>query len=91
MASQNAAGRVSFLGLLTLLFIGLKLGRVIAWPWLLVLAPLWLPIVSAFLFGLLAVLAALLVPRSVRSLRYLRSLLFRSPSPSPSPSPEVRP
>lgn len=29
------------LGLLGLLFIGLKLGHVIAWSWLLVLAPFW--------------------------------------------------
>lgn len=32
---------VSFLALLALLFIGLKLGRVITWSWWWVLAPIW--------------------------------------------------
>lgn len=32
-----------FLGLLTIAFVVLKLTGVIAWPWLWVLAPLWLP------------------------------------------------
>ena len=36
-------GGVSFLGLLTLLFIGLKLMGHIAWSWIWVLAPLWFP------------------------------------------------
>lgn len=30
---------------LTLLFIGLKLGKVITWTWPWVLAPLWIPVV----------------------------------------------
>ncbi len=33
--------KVGFFGLLGLLFIGLKLGKVITWPWLLVTLPLW--------------------------------------------------
>lgn len=36
--------KVGFLPLLALLFIGLKLGGVIAWSWLWVLSPLWMPI-----------------------------------------------
>ena len=32
--------KVGFLGLLTLLFVGLKLGGVISWSWWLVLSPL---------------------------------------------------
>ena len=39
-------GKVSFLGLLCLLFIGLKLGGVIAWSWLWVTAPIWLPVTA---------------------------------------------
>ena len=35
---------VSFLGLLTLLFIGLKLTGYITWSWIWILAPLWIPI-----------------------------------------------
>ena len=40
---------VSFLGLLTLLFIGLKLTGYITWSWIWVLAPLWIPISIALL------------------------------------------
>ena len=42
----NSRG-VSFLGLLTLLFIGLKLGGVIDWSWWLVLLPLYGPFALA--------------------------------------------
>ncbi len=34
---------VSFCGLLTILFIALKLTKVITWSWWWVMAPLWLP------------------------------------------------
>lgn len=46
--SKNTSG-VGFLGLLTLLFIGLKLTGHIAWSWIWVLAPLWIPISIALL------------------------------------------
>ena len=42
-------GGVSFLGLLTLLFIGLKLTGYITWSWIWVLAPIWIPISIALL------------------------------------------
>lgn len=50
-----------FLTLLTILFIGLKLGHVVTWPWLWVLAPIWIPI--AVTLGLIAIISiiALLV------------------------------
>ena len=47
MSSKNTGG-VGFLGLLTLLFIGLKLTGHITWSWVWILAPLWIPI-SIFL------------------------------------------
>lgn len=47
----QATGGVGFGGLLTLLFIGLKLGGVIDWSWWWVLAPLWLPL--ALILGVL--------------------------------------
>lgn len=37
----------SFLTLLLILFIGLKLGKVIAWSWLWVLSPIWIPLAAA--------------------------------------------
>jgi hypothetical protein len=42
---------VSFLGLLALLFIGLKLGGVIAWSWWLVLLPVYLVPVGMLLIA----------------------------------------
>lgn len=42
---------VGFPGLLALLFIGLRLSDVIDWPWIWVLAPLWIaPLLGLFLF-----------------------------------------
>lgn len=52
-------GGVGFAGLLTILFIGLKLAGYIAWPWLWVLSPLWIPIaVTLFIFVLVLIAAA---------------------------------
>lgn len=42
-ASSSSSSGIGFGGALALLFIGLKLGHVIAWSWWWVLAPLWLP------------------------------------------------
>lgn len=51
---QNSDDRsVGFLGLLTLLFIGLKLTNYIDWEWYWVLSPLWLPF--AVFFGIIIV------------------------------------
>jgi len=58
--------RIGFLGMLGLIFIGMKLAGVIAWPWLWVLAPFWLPtaffICSLILGPLLAVGTIALAP-----------------------------
>jgi hypothetical protein len=45
---------VSLTDLLGVLFIGLKLGGVIDWPWLWVLAPIWMPISLAILLLVIA-------------------------------------
>lgn len=41
-----------FCGLLTILFIGLKLTHYIEWSWLWVLSPIWIPAVFVFLIVL---------------------------------------
>ena len=46
---REGSGGIGFLGLLTILFIGLKLGGVITWSWIWVLAPLWLGFGLGFL------------------------------------------
>lgn len=43
--SEKTSGGVGFFGLLTLLFIALKLTGYITWSWWWVLAPFWGPIV----------------------------------------------
>lgn len=48
MNNKNTNG-VGFLGLLTILFIGLKLTGYITWSWIWVLAPLWIPISLALI------------------------------------------
>lgn len=37
-------GGIGFCGMLTILFIGLKLGNIVDWSWWWVLAPMWLPL-----------------------------------------------
>ena len=41
---NSKSGGIGFCGLLTILFIGLKLTNNIDWSWLWVLSPLWIPI-----------------------------------------------
>jgi len=43
-SSSSSSGGIGFTGLLTVLFVGLKLTNVIAWPWLWVLSPIWIPL-----------------------------------------------
>lgn len=43
MAKETTSGGIGFAGMLTILFIGLKLTHYIDWSWLWVLSPIWLP------------------------------------------------
>ncbi len=56
-SSSSSSGGIGFPGLLTVLFIGLKLTGHITWPWVWVLSPLW---ISALIF-LCAVATILIV------------------------------
>ena len=40
--NNTSSGGIGFIGLLTIVFIVLKLCKVIAWSWLWVLAPIWI-------------------------------------------------
>lgn len=64
MNSKNT-GRVGFLGLLTLLFIGLKLTGYIAWSWIWVLSPIWIPISIALLILSVVVILIVLDERAI--------------------------
>lgn len=52
--SNSSTGGISFLGLLTVLFIGLKLTGFIDWSWWWVLSAFWIPLVIAVLVLLVA-------------------------------------
>lgn len=56
--SNQNSGRVGFTGLLTLLFIGLKLTNVIDWSWWWVLSPIWIVIIIVILVIIVAVIAS---------------------------------
>ncbi len=47
--STNSSGRIGFFGLLTIVFIVLKLTNYIDWSWWWILAPLWIPIILIIL------------------------------------------
>lgn len=49
--------KIGFTGLLTLLFIGLKLAGFIGWSWLWVLAPSWIAVAWWFALVLMVALA----------------------------------
>jgi len=44
MSDSQSSGGIGFFGLLTILFIGLKLTGYITWSWVWVLAPTWIPL-----------------------------------------------
>lgn len=44
MENKNSSGGIGFTGLLTIVFIVLKLTKIINWSWLWVLSPLWISI-----------------------------------------------
>jgi Flp pilus assembly protein TadB len=52
--SESKTGGIGFFGLLTIVFITLKLTNYIDWSWWLVLAPLWIPL--AIIFAILVIM-----------------------------------
>ena len=60
MSSNNSSKSgvsIGFGGLLTILFIGLKLTNYITWSWLWVLSPLWIPVaIILFLFMIMGLI-----------------------------------
>lgn len=55
--------QIGFAGLLTLIFITLKLLNVIAWSWLWVLAPLWIMFALVVVFIVLALVGVIIASR----------------------------
>lgn len=57
---EKSSGGIGFCGLLTLIFITLKLLGVITWSWWWVLAPAWIPAVIALVIVLIIIAWAIL-------------------------------
>ncbi len=60
-----STGGIGFFGMLTILFIGLKLAGFIDWSWVWVLAPIWIPLVL-----LVVILLVLLIIDKVSEYRF---------------------
>lgn len=65
--SSGSNGGIGFAGLLTILFIGLKLTHYIDWSWWWVLSPLWIAVL--LVVGISAAVFAVAVIRDGRSRR----------------------
>lgn len=57
-SSTTSSGGVGFCGLLTILFVALKLTRYIDWSWWWVLSPIWIAALVVLLFLILCGVAA---------------------------------
>jgi hypothetical protein len=57
--SSTSSGGIGFVGLLTILFIGLKLTNYIGWSWFWVLSPIWISL--AVVVGILIIGGAIWV------------------------------
>ena len=59
-SKSTSSGGIGLSGALTVLFVGLKLGKVIDWPWIWVLSPLW---ISASLAVLIIIVVLIVVAK----------------------------
>lgn len=56
-SNSSSSGGIGFVGLLTILFIGLKLTGFIEWSWMWVLSPIWISVLLVVVLIVGAVLA----------------------------------
>jgi hypothetical protein len=56
---SKSSGGISFLGMLTILFIGLKLTGYVDWSWTWVLSPLWI----GFTIGVTLIVVAIMIEK----------------------------
>lgn len=70
--SSSQSGGIGFAGLLTIVFITLKLIGKIAWSWWWVLSPLWIGAAFGVLVLLVIVLVAVLTSGGRKARRYSR-------------------
>ena len=66
-SSGRSAGGIGFVGLLTIVFITLKLLKVITWSWVWVLSPIW--IMAAIVLVIFAVIVIVATIKDRRRMR----------------------
>jgi hypothetical protein len=59
--TSTGSGGIGFCGLLTVLFVGLKLTGYIGWPWVWVISPLWIPLALVLALAAIAGIVYLFV------------------------------
>lgn len=59
--NKTNTGGISFIGLLTVLFIGLKLGGAITWSWFWVLSPIFLPMLILLTIGAISLTISMII------------------------------
>ena len=63
MSNGSSSGGIGFMGVLTIVFVVLKLVGTITWSWWWVLAPLWMPLTIVLGLSLGALVIALYTQR----------------------------
>ena len=58
--NDNISGGIGFPGLLTIMFIALKLLKIITWSWWWVLSPIWIPIILGIIIIFIALMFKLI-------------------------------
>lgn len=61
MDNNYKNGGIGFIGLLTIVFITLKLCGVISWSWVWVLAPIWITLAAAILIVIAVVIITAII------------------------------
>ncbi len=64
--STTISGGIGFCGLLTIVFIVLKLLGKITWPWVWVLAPIWIELIITVIILIIMVIVVLVLKRRDR-------------------------
>lgn len=62
-SSSSTSSGIGFSGLLTVLFVGLKLTGYISWPWIWVLSPLWISLLIFLAFAAILITVAAILDR----------------------------
>lgn len=78
MSNENtSSGGVGFCGLLTIVFITLKLCGVLGWPWWWVLAPIWMPTICGLSIIGIGVMLSRRAERKAKKEREILNQEFR--------------